>query len=295
MVYQSGMGREPRDRERGVATPPASGVRHDTRAAERQRTARRALLLGVAVSVAFHLLATLTLRFRIDVSERQSRPMQVVEPSEQYAGTRVYDIVPVEGEVAPFETQVRAAEREAVVPAAPAGAADPGERPADGGTRRTVDPVGDRLRPRLGHAEVWTQPDATLPELSPDEIVRQRVAARLTEINDSMRIEAEREERATDWTVRDGSGGRWGVSPGRIHLGNVTIPAPIALATPPGRREEVNARIVQWNEIQQQAQRESVRQIFDERVRAVRERREAERDSAKAERPITRGGGGDGR
>jgi hypothetical protein len=285
------MERDSRAPEAGEAARPGTVARLDARTADRQRTARRALLLGAIVSVLFHLLATMTLRFRIDVIEPRARSIEIVEPSEQYAGTRVYDIVPVEGEAAPIETQLRTPVQDAVVPAAPAGVAQPGDAPAAGGTRRTVDPVGDRLRPRLGHAQVWTEPDATLPELTPDEIVRARVASRLTEINDSMRLDAEREERATDWTVRDGSGGRWGVSPGKIHLGNVTIPAPIALATPPGRREEVNARIVQWNELQQQAQREAVRQMFDERVRAVRERREAERDSTGAVRPVTRGGG----
>jgi hypothetical protein len=264
---------------------PRTSVSH-ARAHERRRTSRNALLLGLAVSILIHLVATLTLRFRIDYEAPPARSMQVLVPAEQYAGTRIYDIVPVEGEAAPIEAQVRVSERSTPLPMAPAGEAAPGERPVTGGTRRTVDPVGDRLRPRLGHRQVWTEPDRSLPAPTEDERVRMRLADRFTEYNDSMRLEAERERRATDWTVTDASGNRWGISPGRIHLGGITLPGPTGGGTfnsPPPRGGPNDAKIVNWTELHDQAQRQVVREIFDDRVKAVRARREAQRDSARAD------------
>jgi hypothetical protein len=269
-----GGGGQPRSR----ATP--------SRAEQRRRTARQALLLGIAASVLVHLVATLTFRFRIEFIPPTPSTIRIVPPEQEYAGTRVYDIVPVEGEAAPIEAQIRVTERSVALPAAPSADAAPGETPVAGGARRTVDPVGDRLRPRLGHNQVWTEPDRSLPEPTEDERVRMRVAERLALYNDSVRVEAEREARSTDWTVTDASGNRWGISPGKIHLGSLTLPAPGGggtFYTPPARGGQNDARVVNWQELHAQAQREMVREIFDDRVRAVRARREAERaDTARA-------------
>lgn len=265
---------------------PSRASVHDDRAHDRRRTARKALLLGLAASVLIHLLATLTFRFRIDVVTPRAPSVQLVQPSEQYAGTRLYDIVPVAGDPAPIEAQLQLRERSEPVPMAAPGEAPPSEAPVAGGTRRTVDPVGDRLRPRLGHAEVWIEPDAALPPLSEDEIMRRRLAEQLTVYNDSMRLETEREARALDWTIKDGSGNRWGISPGKIHLGSITLPAPGGggtFNTPPARGGADDARIVNWQELHAQAQRQIVSEIFNDRVKAVRARREAERDSTRSD------------
>jgi hypothetical protein len=244
---------------------------------ERRRDARRVFVIALSVSVLLHLVATLTIRFRIDVLP-YAPPTITVVPAEP-VGTRVLEIVPTTGAAAPITEQLRARDDARTTFVAPAGDREPGD-PRAGEEQRRIDPVGERLRPRLGHARVWTEPDATPPEPTDDERVRMRIADRLTVYNDSVRAEAEREERATDWTVRDGSGRRWGVSPGRIHLGDITVPAPVALATAhPMARQEQRARIVQWQEIRDQAERELVREMFDERARSIRARTEARRDS----------------
>ena len=101
--------------------------------------------------------------------------------------------------------------------------------------------------------------------------------------NDSVSDDAAARERATDWTVTDEAGGRWGVSPGKVHLGGITLPMPVNLSPPPGRREEVAARTRGWSETQAQAARAAADDNFQDRVKAIRERRQAQRDSARTD------------
>jgi hypothetical protein len=114
-------------------------------------------------------------------------------------------------------------------------------------------------------------------------VLRARLAARMNAYNDSVAAEAGARERSTDWTVADGEGGKWGVSPGKVHLGGITLPLPVAFSTPPGRREEVAAKTRSWSETRAQASRAEADDNFQERVKAIRERRQAQRDSARAE------------
>jgi len=133
------------------------------------------------------------------------------------------------------------------------------------------------------------QPVDPLPpeELTEAEWLRLRLANRLGLYNDSLAAEAAAKLRATDWTVTDKNGKRWGVSPGQIHLGDMTLPLPFGFSTPPGRREEVAARLRSWDESQAQASRVEAAQTFEQRVRAIRARQDAARDSTRKA-----GGGG---
>jgi hypothetical protein len=246
----------------------------------RQRETRRVFAVALVISVLLHLAVGLTVQFRY-VLDPPGAPITYVPPGAPDHGTTVHNIVEAEGDVAPIEAQVPARRDAPPSFVAPSGAAEAVIAPREGAERRDIEPIGDRLRPRLGHTQVWTDPDVTPTQ---DEVVRRRVAERLAEYNDSVAAEAERERRARDWTVRDGSGRRWGIGPdGRLVLGGVTIPGQIA-ATTPGWRDEAGgtSRAIRWQEIQDQANRELVREMFDERVRIVRERRNAERDSARA-------------
>jgi hypothetical protein len=113
--------------------------------------------------------------------------------------------------------------------------------------------------------------------LTGPEAARARLANRIRELNDSIAAEMLAAERATDWTVKDKDGKRWGVSPGKLHLGDITLPLPLAFATPPGRRDEVNSRLRNWSEIEAQSTREQIRDDFSERVKEIRKRKDRER------------------
>lgn len=91
--------------------------------------------------------------------------------------------------------------------------------------------------------------------------------------------------RVTDWTRAAGNGGRWGISPGRVHLGGTTLsacggnfsPADCGFGIPPGRRGEYDRRMRAWDDIRQQAARAELLSAFRERADAIRRRKERER------------------
>jgi hypothetical protein len=148
-------------------------------------------------------------------------------------------------------------------------------------------PSLERLRYRMpAGGEVWrrSEPPPTT-SASAEELMRARVAASIGAYNDSIGEEAAAAARATDWTVTDADGGRWGVSPGKIHLGSVTLPLPFQLATPAGRREEVAGRLANWTAIQQQATIVEGREIVKDRIKAIEQRKAAER--AARQNPVT--------
>ena len=248
-----------------------------------RRNTRGALGPGLLVSVLVHAAVLLGISFDMPSDPRGlSAPVSRiihVAPAMQ-----AYDIVEVAHDVAPIEVQVleRAPLRpqpvRPVAPAAPPVAAESGARAAT----EAVDPrsVRDRLRYHLNTPQVWRPPseEVITAEPTPQEIVQQRIAAQLGQFNDSVAAEAAAAERANDWTVKDENGGRWGVSPGAIHLGSITIPLGNSqFAVAPGRREEFAGRVRTWNELQDQAVREEARGEFKDRVKAIEERMSRER------------------
>lgn len=159
---------------------------------------------------------------------------------------------------------------------APAGAAGAGGR---GGAGLSA---AERLSRGYGDPRLLMPVDRLPPEeVTEAEWLRLRLANRLEIYNDSIAAEAEAKLRATDWTVKDKNGGRWGVSPGQIHLGNRTLPLPFGFSPSPGRRDEMAGRVRSWNESQAQAARVEAAQTFEQRVKAIRARQEAARDSAR--------------
>lgn len=253
----------------------------------RPRPGRNILPIALIASALVHVII-LGIRFTtVTLGDGAVAPPQLLNV-ETVPGIRVLDIVPVAADVPtpqvvvvaprPLEPRPAPAQPAARTPATPT---DAPRTPA----ARAVDPprsVAERITPRAGgDPRLWERgSDPLRPELDPLNNVRARVYGSIAAYNDSIAAAAEAAARALDWTVRDANGGRWGVSPSGIHLGNVTLPLP-ALGTSADQRETMR----QWSEIQQQAGRAQVEETFDDRVRAIRARRDAARDS-------TRRGGG---
>lgn len=116
-----------------------------------------------------------------------------------------------------------------------------------------------------------------LPPLSEEERYRLQLSGRLQAWQDSVAAEIAREQGITDWTVTDAEGGRWGVSPGTLHLGKYSLPLPLHLMPPPGLRDELARRQFEDADIRRGAASDRIRSTWEERNRAIRERREAER------------------
>lgn len=130
----------------------------------------------------------------------------------------------------------------------------------------------EALRPRL--LDPRLRPGDAEALRTDDERAALRTYGRINALNDSILAEMERTRRAMDWTFTDDEGRRWGISPGRIHLGGLELPLPLAF-TPSAEQRE---RIREWEEIQAQADRGAIGEEFDDRVEAIRARREAERE-----------------
>lgn len=149
----------------------------------------------------------------------------------------------------------------------------------------TGDPrrLGERTRPRMDDPRLWALPDAPVATIDEFDAALAPLYARLSAITDSMYAAGLAAEKALDWTITDDKGGRWGFSPGKIHLGSITLPMPFNFSPPPGRREEYNNRIDGWSAIQRQAGQAAILEILEERAKAIRARQDSLR---------RRGGGG---
>lgn len=158
----------------------------------------------------------------------------------------------------------------------------------------TVEPTGEgrpsparslteRLKPPLLDPRLGSQPTYSLPpDNSPAAGVRARVSQSIAMYNDSMAAEAAARDRGLDWTKTTKDGKRWGIGPdGKIYLGDIVLPKMVAFTPPPGKRDEINARNRDFAEIEAQANREIGRQTFKDRVKAVRARKDREREEKK--------------
>jgi hypothetical protein len=253
----------------------------------RPRPGRGILPIALAASAVVHILV-LGIRFGGEtLRDAAPAPPRLVNV-ETVPGIRVLDIVPVAADVpTPQVIVVRPQPLDRPAPVAPRPVESRAE-PADAAAPlapRTADPprtVAERITPRTGDPRLWERPsDPLRPELDPLNNVRARVYGSIQAYNDSIAAQAAAAARALDWTVKDGNGGRWGVSPAGIHLGTVTLPLP-QMGASAAERDRMRA----WSEIQQQAGRAEVEATFEDRVRAIRARKDAARDSAR------RGGGG---
>lgn len=137
--------------------------------------------------------------------------------------------------------------------------------------------LAERLRPRFADARLWRVLPDEFFELTLEQREELVLAGRLTAWLDSAAIAQAAEDALTDWTYTDSDGGRWGISPGKIHLGDITLPLPVNFAAPVGKRDETAQLVWQWEEIMRQAARAEVEMSWRERAEAIRARRDAER------------------
>ena len=157
------------------------------------------------------------------------------------------------------------------------------EIPGDvGGVLVPPGPTGaELLRIRLTNAALWESLPEEITELSLEQREELMVAGRLEEWADSLARAAEAQAAFTDWTFEDEEGRKWGVSPGKLHLGGITLPLPLEFGVPVGKRDEVAQRQWQWDEIMRQGARAEIEDAWEERQQAIRERRDRERGTTR--------------
>lgn len=250
-------------------TPASAGRRSlgDRRARE-----RRVLILGLAISALLHAAALLVVSRWLEPGPAPTgrRPTALI--AEPPPGMRAVELRMEPGPTVP-EPPDRPDPEEPVERERVALDAAPPSRdtlPADSRT------AADRLAPRIVDPRLW-QPMILVPREPTLADVEARIAAAVELLSDSALAEADAAMRARDWTVEDGKGGRWGISPGKLHLGELTLPLPIWFPVDP----EAAAAEAMWYELDQQLERARILESFEDRVRAIRERRERERAEAR--------------
>lgn len=259
-----------------AAPPPRAGPEPPPR---RERASTRgAWVAALFISAAIHVLLFVGLRFdRVTYSDLSGTATRIVQVR-PVLGTRIEQIQPVAGDVLPDEPEPAVQPRPAFtfpsdLPAVRE-AAPTTDQPAPRGGAATF---SELLNPVVRNREVWRAPSPIHTPLDPRAEANSRLSSRLDAYNDSVSLAASEAARAVDWTRTDEDGGRWGVSPAGIHLGDITIPIPINMSPGPGKRDEVAGRVRDWGEIQAQGARQEGKETFEERVKAVRERKERER------------------
>ena len=137
------------------------------------------------------------------------------------------------------------------------------------------------LRPGYRDPRLYVAPRDPTPRPEPTEHERYmaRLEVRLGTYNDSVASEQQRARDALDWTVKDKNGKRWGVGPdGKVVLGGVEIPIPIGLPQANGAKtDEAVRRDRERQAIRADEETRERREIMQDRIRATRERKDAER------------------
>lgn len=149
--------------------------------------------------------------------------------------------------------------------------------------------AAERLRPSEADPRIWRPVSPRRAELTDEERARIRIYGKLQAWNDSVAAGAELGPN-TDWTFTDDEGRRWGLSPGKLHLGGLTLPMPAFWGAGSGSGDLQDALEREWElrDIESAANRALVREILKDRAEAIRERKDRER----RERADTTGGGG---
>lgn len=290
----------------GLASPPQDPELHDPALAEAGAEARpviaarmrRALpqrFIGppLWISAAAHLIVVVALLLYAQFGP-ESTPLPIGRTATvEYVDLVVPSDLPAAEAPAADEPAAPAAE---VSPDTPAPTQPAAQEPAagappriitSGGGEQTVPPeqeaggggggVAERLRPGFRDPRLYTDPGlGRLQQPGPSDAQRyqEHLQARIDALNDSMYGGSGPN---TDWTVKDGSGRRWGVSEDGVHLGPLTIPRalvpfPAASGTNQDLEQEREIRR-QREEIQRQEADRERRRALQERNAEARERR----------------------
>lgn len=262
-----------------MSIPPNPGPNRRGRYpnADRRGRERRVLYVGLLLSVVFHVVLIAVVSRWLDPEVRYVPVPRAAPAVEAERGMRAVVISETSGPEAtapsPGLPPLQPAE-ERPDPPTPARERDVAEPAAEAepAARTETRTAAERLAPRVVEPRLW-RPLVVLPRDPTLSDVQDRIELAIEMLSDSALAEAERAMRARDWTVEDASGGRWGISPGRLHLGSVTLPLPIVFPVD----MEQEARNEYWRELELQFDRAHFLENFDARVRAIRERRERER------------------
>ncbi len=253
---------------------------------------RRTLGWAYGVSALLHV-RLLVLYPRLFGTLPDTRMPGASEAETQLQGIELLNLVEVAADAAVLEPEPEEPETERQpipVEPAPRLLQPPAETPAaapatpaeDAGSSRTA---AERLQPSTNDERLWQPIPDEIVALSPEQRAENLLHGRLQALNDSAALAAARAARMTDWTYTDGDGNRWGISPGKLHLGPVTLPLPFGFGAPVGASDDLLRGLAQDAEIRRAAGQLGVDESLEQRNEEIRRRAEERRRA----RPDTSG------
>ena len=156
------------------------------------------------------------------------------------------------------------------------------------GSRRAA----DVLRVRSSDTRLWREAMPEAFELTEAEFMQLQLAGRLEEWSDSVAIALAAENALTDWTTTDSQGRRWGISPGQLHLGDITLPLPFYFSGNSIQREQAARRAWEDQDILNGMNNQALRSSWRERAEAIRRRQNRNREENAAAVDTIGGPGG---
>ncbi|GMR13211.1 MAG: hypothetical protein BMS9Abin29_1414 [Gemmatimonadota bacterium] len=257
----------------------------------RRLASRRVMAVALAGSALFHVLVVIL--YSVSSPEWDFALLIPVgdTPATPVEGTQVVRIVEVPPDAPLVEVQEEpkpepAPEDAPTSPAPPSESTTPSVDDAPNGVK-----ASEALRVRSADPRLWRAAEPEAHELTANERMQLELAGRLEAWNDSVRALVAAEEALTDWTRTGENGERWGVSPGKIHLGKLTLPLPFGFGTNPWMRERAARRAFEDADIRNGAAASFMADYWKERVEAIRRRRDREREKARSDSAEAKPGG----
>ncbi len=258
---------------------------------EHGRVHRRALTVGIGASAALHVVVIVLYSVVITQWSPPETVLGVDSPSRSSSDMRVVRVVEIElrdltaepPEELPEAEEVRLEFTDAGLPDP-----DPVELSEPPGGRRAA----DVLRVRSSDTRLWREALPEAFELTDAEFMQLQLAGRLEEWSDSVALALAAENALTDWTTTDDQGRRWGVSPGQIHLGGITLPLPFYFGGNSIQRELASRRAWEDQDILNGTNSQALRSSWRERAEAIRRRQNRNREENAAAVDTTGGSGG---
>ena len=258
---------------------------------EHGRVHRRAFTVGIGASAALHVVVIVLYSVFMTQWSPPETVLGVDSPSRSLSDMRVVRVVEIElrdltaepPEELPEAEEVRLEFTDAGLPDP-----DPFELSEPPGGRRAA----DVLRVRSSDTRLWREAMPEAFELTDAEFMQLQLAGRLEEWSDSVALALAAENALTDWTTTDDQGRRWGISPGQLHLGDITLPLPFYFSGNSIQREQAARRAWEDQDILNGTNSQALRSSWRERAEAIRRRRDRSRDENAAVADSTGGSGG---
>lgn len=281
-----------------TSSPPPAGPPQDPTRGRADRRERRALAWGLGISVGLHLVVLVLYPLVMDRLTPDAAAPAPDDPVVQLPAMEVIAFREVPPEDVEEEAEVEPEEDvppEPTVPApVPPAVESPATEPEVAETEPDEEELGrtlvELLTPQPGDPRLWAPLEQGYMELTDEERAQLMLRGMIRSWSDSMAVAAALSEAARDWTYTDDEGRRWGLSPGRLHLGDFSIPiGDLSIGGPVGFLE--NRMLNEWllQDLARGTAQQIIRETWAERARAIRERMDAEREERR-----NRGDGGGG-